>query len=53
MDKRFERLEDEYHAITAALKRREGRFDQLEADRLAERIATLERKVDQLERSRN
>ncbi len=53
LGKGFENLTDEYHAITAGLKRLEERFDQFEADRITERIASLERKVEALERGRN
>ena len=46
---RVDRLDQEYVMITAALRRLETRFDQLEADRLRERISSLESRVMALE----
>lgn len=45
----FERLDQEYTMITAALRRLEQRFDRLEAERLSERIAALEARMSVLE----
>ncbi len=53
LGKGFESLTDEFHATTAGLKRLEEGFDQFEGDRITERIASLERKVEALERGRN
>ena len=50
---RVERLEQEYVMITAGLKRLEERFDQLEANRLRERIEALEKRVTALESVEN
>jgi len=49
LDMRVGRLEQEYVMITAALRRLETKFDQLEADRLRERIIALESRVSALE----
>ena len=45
----FERLDQEYTMITAALRRLEQRFDRLEAERLSERITALENRMSVLE----
>jgi len=50
LDKRIERLEHEYLAITVALKRLEQHYERHEADRLAERVQILEQKVAALEK---
>ena len=52
LDKRIERLEHEYLAITVALKRLEQHYDRLEADRLTERVQILEQKVAALEKGK-
>jgi ABC-type transporter Mla subunit MlaD len=44
-------LTDEYHSISAQLKRLEARFDRMEADRLGRRVSVLENKVSELENS--
>ena len=44
-------LTDEYHSISAQLKRLEARFDRMEADRLERRVSVLENKVSELENS--
>jgi chromosome segregation ATPase len=49
----LDRLDQEYVMITAALRRLERRFDQLEADRLRERITVLESRVAALEASKS
>jgi len=49
LERRTGGIEQEYVMITEALRRLEGRFDKLEADRLRERIAILETKVQALE----
>jgi chromosome segregation ATPase len=49
LERRTGRIEQEYIMITEALRRLEGRFDKLEADRLRERIAALEARVQALE----
>jgi chromosome segregation ATPase len=49
LERRTGRIEQEYVMITEALRRLEGRFDKLEADRLRERIAALEARVQALE----
>ena len=49
LERRTGRIEQEYIMITEALRRLEGRFDKLEADRLRERIASLEARVQALE----
>jgi chromosome segregation ATPase len=46
---RVDGLDQEYGMITAALRRLETRFDQLEADRIRERISALESRVSALE----
>jgi len=48
---KFDFLNDEYHSISAQLKRLEVRFDRMEADRLESRVFVLENKVSQLENS--
>jgi len=50
LDKRIERIEHEYLAITVALKRLERHYERLEADRLTERVQLLEQKVAALEK---
>jgi hypothetical protein len=50
---RTERLEQEYTMITAALKRLELRFDNLEAALLVQRIEALEKRVTALESIQN
>ena len=50
---RVDRFEQEYTMITAALRRLETHFDQLEAARLRERIASLEARVSALESVRS
>ena len=47
--RRTGRIETEYVMITEALRRLEKRFDKLEAERLQERIAALEARVQALE----
>ena len=49
LERRTGRIEQEYVMITEALRRLETRFDNLEADRLKERIAALEARVHALE----
>jgi chromosome segregation ATPase len=44
-------LFDEYHSISAQLKRLETRFDRMEADRLEQRVAVLEAKIVKIEKS--
>jgi hypothetical protein len=53
LEVRMEGPEQEYIMITAALKRLEQRFDQIEADKLKDRIAALETRVAALESTRN
>jgi predicted nuclease with TOPRIM domain len=50
LDKRIERLEHEYLAITVALKRLDQNYERLEADRLAQRVQLLEQRVAALEK---
>jgi TolA-binding protein len=49
LERRTGRIEQEYVMITEALRRLEQRFDKIEADRLKERIAALEARVQALE----
>jgi archaellum component FlaC len=49
LERRTGRIEQEYVMITEALRRLEKRFDRIEAERLAERIAALEARVQALE----
>jgi len=49
LELRTGRIEQEYAMITEALRRLEQRFDRMEADRLKERIAALEARVQALE----
>jgi len=49
LERRTGRIEQEYMMITEALRRLESRFDKIEADRLRERIAALEARVQALE----
>lgn len=49
LERRTGRIETEYVMITEALRRLEKRFDKLEAERLQERIAALEARVQALE----
>jgi TolA-binding protein len=49
LERRTGRIEQEYVMITEALRRLEQRFDRFEADRLKERIAALEARVQALE----
>jgi chromosome segregation ATPase len=51
LERRTGRIEQEYVMITEALRRLEQRFDRIEADRLKERIAALEARVQALETS--
>lgn len=51
LDKRVERLDHEYVAITAALKRLEKGFDAFEAERLAQRVGVLEQKIAEIEKT--
>ncbi len=51
LDKRVERLDHEYVAITAALKRLEKHFDAFEAERLAQRVGILEQKIAEIEKT--
>jgi chromosome segregation ATPase len=51
LERRTGRIEQEYVMITEALRRLEQRFDKIEADRLTERIAALEARVQALETS--
>ena len=50
---RVDHFEQEYTMITAALRRLETNFDQLEAARLRERISSLEARVSALESVRS
>jgi chromosome segregation ATPase len=52
LERRTGRIEQEYVMITEALRRLEIRFDQMEAERLKERIAALEARVQALETAR-
>jgi polyhydroxyalkanoate synthesis regulator phasin len=49
LERRSGRIEQEYVMITEALRRLEERFDRIEAERLRERIAALEARVQALE----
>jgi len=49
LERRTGRIEQEYVMITEALRRLEQRFDRIEANRLQERIASLEARVQALE----
>ena len=49
LERRTGRIEQEYVMITEALRRLEKRFDQIEAQRLNERIAALEARLLALE----
>jgi polyhydroxyalkanoate synthesis regulator phasin len=49
LERRTGRIEQEYVMITEALRRLEQRFDRIEADRLKERITSLEARVQALE----
>jgi TolA-binding protein len=49
LERRTGRIEQEYVMITEALRRLEHRFDKVEAERLQERIAALEARVQALE----
>jgi polyhydroxyalkanoate synthesis regulator phasin len=49
LERRTGRIEQEYVMITEALRRLEQRFDKIEADRLKERIAAPEARVQALE----
>jgi len=51
LERRTGRIEQEYVMITEALRRLEQRYDKLESDRLNERIAALEARVQALETS--
>ena len=51
LDKKLEILDHEYVSMTAALKRLEERFENLEADKLEARVRTLEQKVAALEKN--
>jgi len=51
LERRTSRIEQEYVMITEALRRLEQRFDRIEANRLQERIAALEARVQALETS--
>jgi TolA-binding protein len=52
LERRTGRIEQEYVMITEALRRLETRFDRIEAERLKERIAALEARVQALETAR-
>ena len=49
LERRTGRIDQEYVMITEALRRLEQRFDRIEAERLKERIAALEARVQALE----
>jgi len=49
LERRTGRIEQEYVMISEALRRLEQRFDKIEADRLKDRIAALEIRVQALE----
>jgi chromosome segregation ATPase len=49
----FDRLEQEYAMILAALRRLEQRFDRLEAERISERLAALEARLSAVESTRS